>query len=297
MDFYQPAGVGWDMGWRPTNPGILAVQAQAFAWMRAQHPQMRVIANEASGTPSQWFADCILIENGILYGKSVTDYEIAKAFGTQIASIERGHQFVQLAERMLADDPGWAFPAGRADAERFATWSLAQTPLPEGEDARVKELAFRMNVRAGLRTMGLGAQWAYVPDARYGPRPVPARLVEFMGRLMGLPPLQESFTVRLNGGADADDGLYAGAWAGPDGLAVAVLNDMDAPRTFTLTVAAEALARNGWRGEPTWSGFTVDSLAALSEVGPQVSTNDAGMTLTGEIAPFTLLVCEARAQR
>lgn len=297
MDYYRPAGVAWDMGWRPTNPGILAVQAQAFAWLRAQHPEMRVIANEASGTPSQWFADCILIENGILYGKSVTDYEIAKAFGTQIASIERGHQFVQLAERMLAGDPGWAFPEGRADAERFAAWSMAQTPLPADEDARTKELAFRMNVRAGLRTMGLGAQWAYLPDAANGPRPVPEPLIEFMGRLMALPPLQDSFAVRLNGGADAEDGLYAGAWAGEDGLATALFNDTDSPRTFALTVAREALARNGWRGEGTWSGFAVDSLATLGEVAPELAANDDGVTLTGEIAPFTLLVCEARPAR
>ena len=31
--------------------------------MRENHPRMRVISNEASGTPSQWFADCILIDD------------------------------------------------------------------------------------------------------------------------------------------------------------------------------------------------------------------------------------------
>ena len=202
-----------------------------------------------------------------------------------------------MAERLLSDEPGWVSPLGRADAQRFAQWSMAADPLPENEDARVNELAFRMNVRAGLRTMGLGAQWAYVPDASYGPRPVPERLIEFMTQLMAVPPLQESFAVRLNAGADADDGLHAGAWAGPDGIAVALFNDTEAPREFTLTMAHEALARNGWRGEAAWSGFIVDSLATLGEFTPQASTNDAGVTLKGDVAPFTLVICEARPEQ
>ena len=295
MDLYRPAGVGWDMGWAPGNPGILRVQAEAFKWMRATHPQMRVIANEASGTPSQWFADCILIENGILYGKSVWDYEVAKAFGTQIASIERGHLFVQLAQRLLADEPGWAFPRGLADAQRFAGWSMATDPLPEDEAARVNELAFRMNVRAGLRTMGLGANWAYVTDARYGARPVPARLIDFMTQLMAVPPLHASFAVRLNGAADADDGLYAGAWASPETVCVALFNDTAQPRAYALTIDAAALARHGWQGAPaTTQAFSVDSLAAVHEVAPDAAWNAEGVMLTGEVAPFTLLVCEAR---
>ncbi len=291
MDFYRPAGIGWDMGWDPSDPGILRVQAEAFEWMRATHPEMRVIANEASGTPSQWFADCILIENGILYGKSVWDYEVAKAFGTQIASIERGHLFVRMAERLLSDEPSWAFPLGLADARRFAQWSMAAEPLPEDEAARVNELAFRMNVRAGLRTMGLGAQWAYVTDARYGPRPVPERLIDFMTQLMALPPLQGSFTVRLNGAADADDGLYAGAWASAESVCVAVFNDTERPRPYVLTIDVEALARHGGHGAPaTTEAFSVDSLAGVHEDAPDAAWNADGVTLTGEVAPFTLVV-------
>jgi len=294
LDFYRPAGIGWDMGWDPGNPGILRVQAEAFEWMRAAHPEMRVISNEASGTPSQWFADCILIENGILYGKSVWDYEVAKAFGTQIASIERGHLFVRMAERLLSDEPGWAFALGLADAQRFAQWSMVADPLPEDEAARANELAFRMNVRAGLRTMGLGAQWAYVPDARYGPRPIPERLIEFMTQLMALPPLQESFAVRLNGGADADDGLYAGAWASADAVCAAVFNDTEQAHRYALTIDAEALARHGWQGAPaTTQAFSVGSLAALREVAPDVAWNAEGVTLTGEVSPFTLVVWQA----
>jgi len=296
MDFYRPAGIAWDMGWSPTNPGILAVQAEAFGWLRETHPAMRVISNEASGTPSQWFADCILIENGILYGKSVWDYEVAKAFGTQIASIERGHLFIRAAERLLGGEGGWPSAHGLADAGRFAEWSMATTALPEDEETRVNELAFRLNMRAGLRTMGLGANWAYVTDARYGPRPVPEPLIEVMTQLMAIPPLHESFAVRLDGESDAEDGLYAGAWANGGSLRVAVFNDTPEARAFTLAIDADALARHGWSGEAgAWSGFTVDSLAELREVLPAASANAEGVNIAHELAPFTLLVCEAHA--
>ncbi len=295
MDFYRPAGVAWDMGWDPGNPGILRVQAEAFGWLRATHPEMRVIANEASGTPSQWFADCILIENGILYGKSVWDYEVARAFGTQIASIERGHLFVRMAERLLSDESGWAFPLGRADARRFAQWSMATDPLPDDDAARLNELAFRLNMRAGLRALGLGAQWAYITDARYGPRPVPERLIDFMTQLMAVPPLHESFAVRLNGAADSDDGLYAGVWANAETVCVALFNDTARAREYALALDGAALARHGWRDRPaTTDAFAVNSLASVHEVAPAVAWNGADVRLAGEVAPFTLLVWQAK---
>lgn len=295
MDFYRPAGIGWDMGWRPGHEGILAVQAEAYRWLREHHPSMRVISNEASGTPSQWFADCILIENGIISGKSVHDYEVAKAFGTQIASIERGSHFQRAAERILTGEERWPFPAGFADAQRYARWSMEAEPLPADEEAATRELGFRLNMRAGLRVLGLGAQWAYVPDARFGPRPVPQRLIELMTDLMALPPLQESFTVRLDGGGDSADGVYAAAWAQADDLVVAVFNDTSERRTVTLALDADALARRGWRPEGAhWSGLEVDSLATLTELAPGVMVGPQGPTGTLTLEPFTLRVYRAQ---
>lgn len=295
MDFYEPGGIAWDMGWRPNNPGILTVQAESYRWLRENHPEMRVISNEASGTPSQWFADCILIENGILYGKSVLDYEIAKAFGTQIASIERGHQYRRAAQRILAGESGWPFPESLADARRFAEWSMAARPLPEEAEAAEIELAFRMNVRGGLRCLGLGAQWAYVPDARYGPRPVPAELLALMTRLMAIPPLQESFAVRVDGGGDAEGGVYAAAWADTDNMVLAVFNDSSQARSVEVTVEGEALVAREWGSEgAAWRGIVVDSLAQLSEVAPRLVANRDGVYATMALEPFTLTVYRAR---
>ena len=102
LDYYQPAGIAWDMGWgaghtwgysranprTPNGDGMLRAQANLWAWLHAKHPEMRTIANEAMGTPSQMFADGILVEGGFAAGKTELDYEAAKALGTTVISYE-----------------------------------------------------------------------------------------------------------------------------------------------------------------------------------------------------------------
>lgn len=107
LDHYQPAGIAWDMGWgagptwgysraaprTPNGDGMLRVQADLWRWLLAHHPEMRTIANEAFGTPSQMFADGILIEGGFATGKTELDYEAAKALGTTVISYEYPSQY------------------------------------------------------------------------------------------------------------------------------------------------------------------------------------------------------------
>jgi hypothetical protein len=72
---------------------MLRAQADLWKWLPAHHPEMRAIANEAFGTPSQMFADGILIEGGFAVGKTELDYEAAKALGTTIISYEYPAQY------------------------------------------------------------------------------------------------------------------------------------------------------------------------------------------------------------
>ena len=102
IDFYQPAGIAFDMGWaygnahvysranpKTSNPhAVVRLQADVWNWLREKHPQMRIITNEAYGLPSQLFADGILIEGGAPAGKEELDYESAKAIPTQVISYE-----------------------------------------------------------------------------------------------------------------------------------------------------------------------------------------------------------------
>jgi hypothetical protein len=102
MDYYQPAGIAWDMGWgaghtwgysraaprTPNGDGMLRAQADLWSWLHAKYPQMRTISNEALGTPSQMFSDAVLAEGGFASGKTELDYEAAKAIGTTVISFE-----------------------------------------------------------------------------------------------------------------------------------------------------------------------------------------------------------------
>jgi len=102
IDFYQPAGIAFDMGWGGGGPhefsrgnpktsnshATTRLQADVWNWLREKHPKMRIITNEAFGTPSQLFADGILIEGGAPAGKDELDYESAKAIPTQVISFE-----------------------------------------------------------------------------------------------------------------------------------------------------------------------------------------------------------------
>ncbi len=107
LEAYRPAGIAWDMGWgagntwgysaanprTPNGDGMLRAQADLWEWLHAEHPEMRAISNEAFGTPSQLFADGILIEGGFASGKTDLDYEAAKALGTTVISYEYPEQY------------------------------------------------------------------------------------------------------------------------------------------------------------------------------------------------------------
>ena len=260
---------------------------------------MRVISNEASGTPSQWYSDCVLIENGILYVKSKWDYEVGKAFGTRIASIERTHQFRKLATSIVQGKSGWAYPRGRADAERCATWALAQPDIlaavpADEEEARIKRLAYRMLLRAGLRDMGLGANWAYADGIRYYPWPLHEDLLVFMREIMNVPPMHESFALRLNGEADTQGLLHAGGWVDATRLRLAVFNDDATARDFTLTVSRGALARHGWTGGCEGATFSViDTAGELTSVQPRVQETGDGPRIETRLPAFSLLIVTA----
>lgn len=102
MDVYQPAGIAFDMGWAcatnwqfsHANPrtsashGILRLQMEIWEWLNRKYPDMRIIINEAYGTPSQLYADGVLIEGGFAVGKTELDYESAKAVPTTVISFE-----------------------------------------------------------------------------------------------------------------------------------------------------------------------------------------------------------------
>jgi len=297
MSYYRPAGIAWDMGWRPDHPGILTVQAHVFRWLRQHYPAMRVISNEASGTPTQFFSDAILIENGIVYGKSWYDYEVSKAFNTYCVTLERPEFFVRLADGVLSGKRNWPWREGAADAKRFidhltSTPALASLPAEQ----RKREVAFRTNVRAGLRDLAMGSNWGYadMTQLAFG-RKLPGELIEFMSQIPAIPAITRSYALRLNGKSDRDGDLYAAGWCGRKRLRLAVFNDGGSAQPLSLSVDDQTLSDHGWPvGAPhkrhTCALATDGTLVAVQADWPS-TPRDLGVRAS--LAPFTLLILSA----
>ena len=126
-------GTGWGAGptWgysraaprTPNGDGMLRVYADLWSWLRAHHPEMRTIANEAFGTPSQMFADGILIEGGFATGKTELDYEAAKALGTTVISYDYPSQYAR---------PGWRASRPRPRGTCSCATEPSASTLPPG---------------------------------------------------------------------------------------------------------------------------------------------------------------------
>ena len=298
MEYYRPAGIAWDMGWEPTNPGILAVQAEVFRLLREQYPEMRIIANEASGSPSSWYADAVMLENGIIYGKTVWDYEVSKGYGAQIFSLERNTFFFDVARKILAGESDWVYPGGFADAQRCAEWLLGEggmnpeLTLPADAQAREQELGHRLHLRAGIRAFGLGANWAY---ADLWGKTFPEPLRRLITDLSALPLVAESFAVTLHP-APADPPLvHAAAWAGPQELRVTVYNDDTRPAAHTVRISREALAGHGFTladtARPT-AAWVINPVGELQEITPEGVMGEEYLEFSLSLPPFSLWVVE-----
>lgn len=295
VTYYRPAGIAWDMGWSPSAPGRLTVQAAARSWLRDEYPDTWVIGAEAFGTPSQWFCDAVIIEDGIAGGKSVDDYEIARACGTHIFTGEHGSIFVDLARRLLQGPGGGGYGAGLADAKRYADWLRSRGDLP-GTKERVGELGARLLMRAGLRDLGLGSSWAFPEHlTRHFGKPLPSPLVEFMTALPALPTVTRSFALRVNGKPDRDGDLYAAAWCGRRSLRVAVFNDGAAERTAEVALRTDTLREHGWIRDPRarTTAFVVDTSTKVSEATPREQLRRLELSLLVSVPGFSLLAWSA----
>jgi hypothetical protein len=77
LDYYQPTGPAWDMGWgdlleapcvRHPDTGlhhaILRIAHDVYRWVQEHHPWMKVLANEWKGSPAQLYCDGTMFEGG-----------------------------------------------------------------------------------------------------------------------------------------------------------------------------------------------------------------------------------------
>lgn len=105
IDFYEPEGVAWDMGYNAmyshsepetgTGAATLWVQAEIYNWLKEKHPDIRIATNESFVNPTALFGDSILIEGAWdVAKKSELDYLLAKAYGITVFSLQLTDDYI-----------------------------------------------------------------------------------------------------------------------------------------------------------------------------------------------------------
>lgn len=165
IEYYNPSGLSFDYGWAvvgpesvysPANPrtsqahGRLRVQADLWRWLRERHPEMQVIVNDCPGSPSQLFANCMLLENSDVM--SDLDFLAGKALGSAMSSMDyfADHNRSRWTRLMMLDlargcslgSPFWMLTSP-PESEYIPTWRkfldfsgrTTRLPLLAREDA------------------------------------------------------------------------------------------------------------------------------------------------------------------
>lgn len=109
IDHYQPDGISWDMGWGGGDVGhaTFRIQADVTRWLKEKYPHMTIIQN-GDGTPSQLYADLILVENtqvgsGNPEAKTPLDYVASNAFGQSAAGVDKQYLIGFVSKKLKCD--------------------------------------------------------------------------------------------------------------------------------------------------------------------------------------------------
>ncbi|MBO4618913.1 MAG: hypothetical protein J5654_02270 [Victivallales bacterium] len=184
VDFYQPSGIAWDMGfgsaysradpWGGLGNGTLLVQAEIWKWLKTSHPEMRVVSNECFFSPTALFADALLIEGAWdVAHKGPIDYQAAKAFDATIFSLQLVDDYViqgapetdlrpytHFELRVRGEHLRQLYLGSEAVAAGFVpdgTWQTVRVP--------VKNDGFRV-FGVGMRTDEAGDAWVEVESVK-----------------------------------------------------------------------------------------------------------------------------------
>ena len=282
LAYYQPAGVALDFCWNPNSPKIQLLQGLIADHVRELEKPGKVTINGASGTPGQFLADAVLIENGLLH-RNLWDYEVAKAFNTTAVTLERFNLHEQIVKSVVTGGKTWMPDSALTDVARMVAHIASERPALGKDIGRLKHVS---HLRAGLRALALGTGWGYIEEC-----PGNELVTGFAGEINGLPLITKSYAVRLANGRDQDNHLHAAAWSDGTTTRIAVFNDDTRNRGVTLTVDVELDAT----GKLDGTAYVVDAFRAKRAVELPVTYADGTVRLDyASLPPFTLLTFSYR---
>lgn len=279
MNYYRPRAIGWDMG---SNLEEFSVMAETYDRLRRAGGKIKVVANESAG-PTQAYADMVLLENGLLGGKSAYDFEINRAYTTSVVCLERWNLFDLAYEANINGRRTWLYPRGLAENKRYIDFLYSRRPELKGNKKGTSRLC---QLRASIYDLAMGASPGYLEEAR----PQPSALPRMAGEVNGLFSVNKSFAVMFPNRSNVDGHKIVSAWNDAAKFRLVAFNDQAEPADLTILLDRKFFAGENW----TAADLRKHSAQAVSpenetDVNVTLSEEDGFIRLTCKLDGFTAL--------
>ncbi|MBR2720843.1 MAG: carbohydrate binding domain-containing protein [Lentisphaeria bacterium] len=236
INFYEPRAIGWDMG---SDLDEFSVIAETYTRLRNAGGKIKAVANESAG-PTQAYADMVLLENGLLGGKSAYDFEIARTYTTSVVCLERWNIFQLAFDHHTTGRKVWLNANGLKENKRYFDYLLSRRP--ELKNQR-NETARLCQLRASIYDLALGASPGYMEEAK----PVPPALFKVAGEINGLFAVNRSFAVTFPNRSNIDGYKTVSAWNNDKSFRLAAFNDQAKEEDFTILLDKKYFAAESWK--------------------------------------------------
>ena len=233
--YYKPRAIGWDMG---SDLNEFLTIARTYETIRKEKLPVKVVANESAG-PTQLYSDMVLLENGLLGGKSSYDFEIARAYTTAVVCLERFNLFNYAVAANLDGKRTWLTEYGLAENKRYLDALLKRRPELRQDRTALSRLC---QLRASIYDLSLGASPGYLEEAQ----PAPESLMQMAADVNGLFGVNQSFVLKLPNGLDTDGRLSVSAWQNAKQFRLAAYNDDAQGRQLKLRLDRKFFQEKGW---------------------------------------------------
>lgn len=283
MDYYRPRAIGWDMG---SNLEEFSVMAETYDRLRKDGGKIKVVANESAG-PTQAYADMVLLENGLLGGKSAYDFEINRAYTTSVVCLERWNLFALAYEANVNGRRTWLYPRGLAENKRYIDFLFARHPGLKGDKKTTARLC---QLRASIYDLSMGASPGYLEEAR----PQPPTLMRMAGEVNGLFGVNRSFAVMFPNRANVDGHKIVSVWNDAAKFRLVAFNDHAEVADFTILLDKNYFAAEQWTLDALRK-YSAKAVSPETEKEMDVTIADDGdyIRVTCKLDGFTALFFSA----
>lgn len=263
VEFYEPDGIAWDMGWYDVwtgyvasqgiegagiHHGILRVQAEVYKWIQDNHPDMRVIVNLSGFSPSALYVDAAMQEGGWIRHSEIQAMRAFNLTAINLAYPQFNPSGGTLT-RAFGSGATWAFPT----AELFDPPEVFDPFVDPGR---------------GVHWNGLG------------------QLAELTAIANGLYLVSETPAVEAS-----PSSVLASAWARDGELLLTVFNDLLTTRVVTVKLDRKILRDYGLTDDPEldYVSLRVDGLPSPSAPTVSRQSDDSTITIQTALAGKSLL--------